>query len=344
MAMGTISKIQWTNATYEPVLGCTRASTGCENCYAEELIARRMGQNPATPRYHGLAVINASGQPRWTGKVVPQPDHLGLPLHWKKPRRVFVCSRSDLFHPKVKFEYIAAVFGVMSACPQHTFLVLTKRPERARDFFGWLTAHGSRRGETARYSAWSHATNYVDTKNDHYRGPWPLPNVHLGVSVESQEYADERIPLLVQCPAAVHWISAEPLLGPIELRMNMPNERILRWYRPMIEQLDWIVVGGESTHIKKNPARPCNVQWIRSIVQQCKDANVACFVKQLGSNAFLEEEATVVAFDDGTAAKLGVERGVTTPTTRRITWKGKGDDRALFPKDLQVFEYPEERR
>jgi protein gp37 len=334
--MGTISKIQWTNATYEPVLGCTRVSEGCRACYAEELVARRMGQNPMTPRYHGLAVINASGQPRWTGKVVPQPDHLGLPLHWKKPRRVFVCSRSDLFHPKVKFEYIAAVFGVMAACPQHTFLVLTKRSERALEFFRWLDARVGtedvpvRRGRD-QLDVCSYELRKYGVFPD-YGCSWPLPNVHLGVSVENQQYADERISTLLTCPAAVRWISAEPLLGPVDLfaflKTPLRDESLAALRSRPMPGLDWIVVGGESTHIKKNPARPCNVQWIRSIVQQCKDANVACFVKQLGSNAFLEEVATAGPY----------------PDVSRRTWKGKGDDRALFPKDLQVFEYPEDAR
>lgn len=213
--MSDQSAIQWTDATWNPVVGCRRVSPGCEHCYAETMAYRleRMGQE----RYRGLTVLRKGGR-RWSGGIRLVPEVLDKPLRWRKPRMVFVNSMSDLFHEAVPFEYIAAVFGVMAACPQHTFQVLTKRPERMLEWFRWAAD---------RYDGLHTIRRYFDA--DAYQrlesvwlerglseAPWPLPNVWIGVSCENQETADERVPLLLQCPAAVRWVSAEPLLGPID--------------------------------------------------------------------------------------------------------------------------------
>lgn len=219
------SNIGWTDKVWNPVVGCSRVSAGCERCYAEAFANRLEGMGQA--RYRGLTVIGKQGA-RWTGEVRTVSEVLGAPLHWRKGRRIFVNSMSDLFHDKVPFEYVAAVFGVMAACPQHTFQVLTKRPDRALAFFNWLarqaaTANGADRPMPEAFAALAYAQRLcaeraltVETTAIGCR-PWPLPNVHLGVSCEDQATADERIPILLQCPAAVRWISAEPLLGPLDL-------------------------------------------------------------------------------------------------------------------------------
>lgn len=215
------SNIGWTDRVWNCVVGCARVSPGCERCYAEAFTGRleAMGQD----RYRGLTVVGKQGR-HWTGEIRLVPEVLATPLHWKKPARVFVNSMSDLFHKDVPFDYIAAVFGVMAACPHHIFQVLTKRPERALEFFGF---HGG--DYRANIMWWLNEAGYKLSEKD--RNGWrrdvyeplervgfgPLPWVHLGVSVEDQQRADERIPTLLDCPAAVRWISYEPALGPLDL-------------------------------------------------------------------------------------------------------------------------------
>jgi protein gp37 len=265
--------ISWTNATWNPIRGCTRVSEGCRHCYAERVAARFSG--PGQP-YEGLAVrklrvISDDDQrveARWTGDVRFVAEHLADPLRWKKPRRIFVNSMSDLFHERLTNEQIAAVFGVMAAAGSHTFQVLTKRAARMREWFAWAGDHGASgarsacRASAALYLGASPEPPGADT--------WPLPNVWLGVSAENQAAADERIPDLLATPAAVRWVSAEPLLGPVDLASASPNARSLA------QDLDWIVAGCES-----GPgARPADVEWFRSLRDQCATAGVAFFLKQ----------------------------------------------------------------
>lgn len=227
--------ISWTNSTWNPIRGCTRVSEGCRHCYAERVAARFSG--PGQP-YEGLAVrklrvISDDDQrveARWTGDVRFVAEHLADPLRWKKPRRIFVNSMSDLFHEKLTNEQIAAVFGVMAATPRHTYQVLTKRAARMRAWFEWASGIGN---DDLRIVSDGHhdctAINHLASKHGasefgpaswrrhcddtcDVRRPWPLPNVWLGVSVENQAAADERIPDLLATPAAVRWVSAEPLL------------------------------------------------------------------------------------------------------------------------------------
>lgn len=254
-----MSNIEWTEATWNPVTGCSKVSPGCANCYAEAL----------TKRYSGRPGWPATFLP-WTPEnavenVVLHPERLDAPLRWKKPRRVFVNSMSDLFHEQVSDEFIAEVFAIMARAPRHTFQILTKRPERMLAFCS-REAHwwGNKAGI-------AHRADYG----------YPLPNVWLGVSVENQHWADERIPLLLETPAAVRFISAEPLLGSVDLPIGRASSRCecgeIR-QNCGCHSLDWVIVGGES-----GPGhRPFDPEWARSLRDQCAAAGVALFVKQLG--------------------------------------------------------------
>lgn len=211
--MADRSSIEWTDATWNPIRGCTRVSPGCKHCWAERETARWSWGK-------GFAGRTPAG-PRWTNRVALLPEQLTKVLSWKKPRRIFVCSTSDLFHEALSFEEIAAVWGVMAACPQHTFQVLTKRSSRMLEWFRWLSEQPhptGLRGYPLTVDVLAHhAANYGIAARAQ-RVSWPLPNVWIGVSAEDQERADERIPDLLACPAVVRWVSAEPLLGSLSLR------------------------------------------------------------------------------------------------------------------------------
>ena len=335
--MGDDTKIEWTDATWNPVRGCTRVSSGCENCYAERVAARF--SRPGEP-YHGLARFNSKREPRWTGTVRMVPEHLGDPLRWKRPRRVFVNSMSDMFHEALTNEQIAAVFGVMAAAPQHQFQVLTKRAERMREWFEWVSREGVPWGECV-LQASKMATSEVEIPmgRGNTVNAWPLPNVWLGVSCEDQQRADERIPLLLQCPAEIRWVSAEPLLGPIDFQ----DQR--GWLEPFQDidpalrrtpRLNWIVVGGES-----GPgARPSNVDWIRGVVRQCGEASVPVFVKQLGAYVTCDTLGHEV---DGKWPKLNAEAIDDNPPRIKLRDR-KGGDPSEWSPDLRVRQWPEVRR
>ena len=233
--MSTTS-IEWTDKVWNPVRGCSRVSEGCRNCYAERFAARFSDPEQVTVcvepgttivpagHWHGYAERTPSG-PRWTGKVSLVPEKLAEPLSWRKPARVFVNSTSDLFHEALSDVSIAAVFGAMAAAPHHTFQVLTKRPKRMREWFDWIGGgqemaliadHLDEALIDAGIPAWS------PKRGKSGAGPWPLPNVWPGVSVENQKTADERIPLLLQTPAAVRFVSYEPALGPVDFSPWLP--------------------------------------------------------------------------------------------------------------------------
>jgi protein gp37 len=277
--MGDTS-IEWCDKTWNPVRGCSRVSPGCEHCYAETMAARfideGMPYEGLATRVHRLRTDTRGHQRgvtegRWTGVVRPIYDHLADPLRWKTPQRIFVNSMSDLFHKEVLPEYIAAVFGVMAACPQHTFIVLTKRAQEMHD--------------------WFKKTNDVDIqrvtctaldKAGFERGcgsafdveEWPLPNVWLGVSAENQEYLDARVPLLCETPAARRIVSIEPILGPVDVSTYLDVAG-----SPCGETwptLDWVIAGCES-----GPgARPAEVGWFRALRDQCGQYQVPFFLKQ----------------------------------------------------------------
>lgn len=300
----TNTSIEWTDATWSPVTGCTKVSAGCKHCYAEGVAERFWGERKFTD-------------------VRCHPERLEAPLHWRKPRRVFVNSMSDLFHEDVQAEFIGRVFAVMALCPQHTFQILTKRPQRMADLFADGIV-GPVRG-WAEQIAWERTRDAgSNLPANQFRLSWPLPNVWLGVSAEDQATADERIPLLLETPAAVRFLSCEPLLGPVDMRIAAFNgaDSIER-----MEGLHWVICGGES-----GPrARPCRVDWIRSIVEQCKAAGVACFVKQLGglASAF---DAKREWFDGCNFHRGGFAR-------IRLRSR-KGSDPSEWPEDLCVREFP----
>ena len=290
--------IEWTDATWNPIRGCTRVSEGCRNCYAESVAARF--SDPGQP-YHGLAERSSKG-PRWTSKVAFAGDEtLAQPLRWKRPRRIFVNSMSDLFHEGVPDETINRIFAVMALCPQHTFQVLTKRTERMRAYCANLNT-ARRVGTTICDMTMDMDLDVIliAPGTDQSRAPpgqrvflgqWPLPNVWLGVSVEDQATADERVPILLATPAAVRWVSAEPLLKPVDftclhqdgvVNVDALNGRhgLIAPYRGKNARLDWIVVGGES-----GPgARPMHPAWARSIRDQCAAASVPFLFKQWGEH------------------------------------------------------------
>ncbi|MBL1177613.1 DUF5131 family protein [Pantanalinema sp. GBBB05] len=284
-----MTTIEWTQETWNPVTGCNKISPGCAHCYAADIAKRFWGERKFTDvQFH--------------------PERLEQPLKWRKPRTVFVNSMSDLFHESVTDEQLDQVFAVMALTPQHTYQVLTKRPERMQQYCDRLDLRRLIKAAD------------LPMPSGSYQIKLPLPNVWLGVTVENQKAADTRIPLLLRTPAAIRFLSCEPLLEAIDLA---------KWLRPVVvmhsessgflngdaivgtspdSQINWTIVGGESG----SKARPCNVEWIRSVVQQCTTAQVPVFVKQLGSRpAGLEARGT-----------------------------GKHNDLEIFPADLQLRQMP----
>ena len=299
------SSIEWTDATWNPVTGCSVVSPGCTNCYAMRLAGTRLRHHPSR---QGLTRDSKAG-PVWTGEVRLNEDWLTQPLRWTRPRTIFVCAHGDLFHESVPDAWIDQVFAVMAAGPSHTFQVLTKRSSRMREFLSdpdlprrvaraWCSVG---RNLPSGHSGWSkrcwNAAGAAYTPR-----VWPLPNVWLGVSAEDQRRADERVPDLLATPAAIRFVSAEPLLGAIDFSPFMwpvhgwwkgPHRsyaeakaagaecglkrQALVWAGATF--LDWIVVGGES-----GPgARPMHPEWARSIRDQCAAAGVAFHFKQWGT-------------------------------------------------------------
>jgi protein gp37 len=226
------------------------------------------------PKYEGLAVYR-DGQPRWTKKTRLWEPELEAPLRLRKPSRIFVADMGDLLYEGVTDADILRVFDVIRQCPRHTFLILTKRAERMRDLCTRMRFDGCANGGAGRM--WL----ADDADGPGYRimggnGCTGMPWVHLGVSVEDQATADERIPHLMRTPAAVRFVSAEPLLGPVDLDLYDIGKRDADG-----RLVDWVIVGGES-----GPgARPCQTDWVISLLDQCRDAKVPFFFKQLGSNA-----------------------------------------------------------
>ncbi len=276
MADGT--QIEWTDATWNPMVGCTKVSPGCDHCYAIRT-AHRMQANPNPKVSAAYAETEADGE--WTGRINLLADRLDQPLRWRKPRRIFVNAQSDLFHDQVPDEFIARVWAVMALAPQHTFQVLTKRHGRMRS----LLAAPDFQASVSRKVRGHVTLRPLEGHGDEAQ-LWPLYNVHLGVSVEDQQRADLRIPALLDTPAAVRWLSCEPLLGPVDLidaaggEWALVRKGDLR-YRPIPAEdsgIGWVVVGGES-----GPgARPMHPDWARSLRDQCVAAGVPFHFKQWG--------------------------------------------------------------
>ena len=335
--------------TWNPTRGCTKISPGCKHCYAETFAKRWIG------------IEGHAYQLGFTPRLVP--GALDKPLRWRKPRGIFVNSMSDLFLEDFSNEYIAAVFGVMAACPQHRFLVLTKRANRMRQWFEWAAKRGEQGAspfpadplgwhirQMCHVAARKVGVDMAADERQNHGGPWPLPNVWLGVSVENQEYAEERIAHLLDTPAAVRFLSCEPLLGPLRLddielvaaksphgqrvALNALTGNVIGPDDMLPASLDWVIVGGESGHA----ARPCALEWIESIVDQCRTAKVPCFVKQLGGfPVSIHRTAPAIDFPD--LPTIGA------PSGEAWAWKAglassKGGDIAEFPLDLRVREFP----
>ncbi len=288
------TKIEWTERTWNPVRGCSRVSEGCRNCYAETFAARFTNPGQA---FEGFAVRTPQG-PRWTGKVELSLGNLWDPISWRKPSLVFVNSMSDLFHEDLPEGQIARIFTVMREASHHTYQILTKRPARMLDIMRRLDWWYGWDGESGGWSA------TICSPGEKPDSPFILPNVWLGVSVENQATADERIPLLLDLRdlAAVRFLSCEPLLGPLDLGRYLFDENgepckecgeririssgqgvICGCCSEGLEpadayRVDWLIAGGESGR----NARPCDPDWLRSLRDQCQGAQVPYFLKQLG--------------------------------------------------------------
>ncbi len=311
------TKIEWTDATWNPVTGCTPVSEGCANCYAKRMATRLAGRC-GYPKDEPFA-------------VTLHPDRLDQPLHWKKPRMIFVCSMGDLFHEDVPsclldipFDFVNQVFAIAAMCPQHTFQILTKRPERMLEYL--TTWPNPREVEDRRDAVEIRMNSEHELSHQRYWviDTWPLPNIWLGVTCENQAAADERIPLLLQCPAAVRFVSIEPMLEAVDVSPYVGPYSCLNCRYiggdPPIERcdnceaeinsdtgcpdcgdvgyfeecphcgssdydhargeealLDWVIVGSET-----GPgARPMDAQWARSVRDQCQAAGVAYFMKKM---------------------------------------------------------------
>ena len=355
--MAAISNIEWTDRTWNPVRGCSIVSPGCVNCYAMKFAHRFSGEGKA---YEGLTKQTKAG-PQWTGKVRLVEDALLEPLKWRKPQRVFVNSMSDLFHELVPDEFIDRVFAVMALAPHHIFQILTKRPLRMRDYL-------KSRATSAQF--WKDAARIVGYSLE-FQGVslvwYPLPNVWLGVSCEDQRRADERIPLLLQTPAAVRFISAEPLLGPIEIRGpketcgdcdpcigGRPDQCAVGGYYTGAlhpDGIHWVIVGGESGP----KSRPCDIAWIRSIIEQCQAETVPAFVKQLGTEPrgscrwrhhdkyppeWLDKDGCLPSVSGQPAVDLCHAVDDSWGPCKPKLKSRKGGDPSEWPADLRVREFP----
>lgn len=372
------SSIEWTDRTWNPVKGCSLASPGCTHCYAMRQAHRFSGKGGV---FEGLTRTREHGGPVWTGEVRrASRATLHEPLRWRTPARVFVNSMSDLFHENLPDDAIDEVFAVMLACElfesltAHTFQILTKRAERMARYFeagaaallrrwgqagdGWaIVGDGDSEGFSESIERRvSHRTD--DAGRIVESNPWgfcdrlfPLPRVHLGVSVENQHYAEQRVPLLLQTPAAARFLSLEPLLDDV----NLGALRDGSWYDregadfydalrgraywgqgdaglgggPRVDQ---VIVGGES-----GPgARFCEIEAVRRVVAQCRDAGVACFVKQLGAVPVVNAEPTGNFRTHPSTGRRQYEMRVTRLNLR----DPKGGDMSEWPEDLQVREEP----
>lgn len=309
--MGDKSGIEWTEATWNPIAGCSIVSPGCQNCYAMRQAARIARMQPENVKYQGVTKV-VNGNAVWTGKVNLDEQTLFQPLDWKKPRYIFVNSMSDLFHESVADFDIARILAVMGLASWHTFQVLTKRPARMAALLN------SPNFAEVVEDASGEFDSYADERAQQYghvdvlarmQGDWrtqdhtalPMPNVWLGVSVEDQQRADERIPHLLRTPAAVRWLSCEPLLGALNLGPWMAEEapisyRFLSRYYGAAgfdekgsqperkfklldpQPLHWVVCGGESGE----GARSMSIEWAAELALQCQAAGVPFFMKQLG--------------------------------------------------------------
>lgn len=318
-----MSKIEWTNTTWNPLVGCSKKSAGCKNCYAI-----RMAMRLATMPHSRVAYDGIAEKGNWTGVVRLIEDRIDQPLKWRKPRMVFVNSMSDLFHPDVPFEWVNRIFAVMALAHKHTFQILTKRPDRMAEYFdeeedrwmeigtdigaycprgGWIGKRADKLVEQSHGVKENELGEYSDVGQE----GWPLPNVWIGTSVENQKTADERIPHLLQSPAAIRFLSCEPLLGTVNLQQWMPCPhgqvtscphddliccQCVNWNGDA-PSLDWVICGGES-----GPgARLMDPEWARSLRDQCISSRVSFFMKQMTKKKPVPEDLLVREFPNAEA-------------------------------------------
>jgi len=310
------TRIEWTQATWNPVTGCSPISPGCAHCYAARMAKRLAGR---------------AGYPEAPDefKVTVHPQRLGEPLRWKDRRMVFVCSMGDLFHEDVPDEYIDAMFAVMALAKRHTFQILSKRPDRMRDYFKAGNSLFGRMNEAAQETGLIKQWQAVMPTQRHGMVPgreWPLGNVWLGVTAENQEQADKRIPVLLEIPAAVLFVSVEPMLEEIVL----DRREINGWWNEPVNYLtgegdgirgaiDWVICGGET-----GPgARPMHPQWVRSLRDQCQTAETQFFFKSWGDWCPKSHTELFPTFDNsmrwGVLARDGEFYENTTP------WNGRNE-------------------
>lgn len=365
--MSTTTSIEWTDATLNPLRArrrdngktgthCERVSAGCAHCYASTHNGRGL---PG-----GGTRLDYARPSREKVETFLDERMLAQPLRWKAPRRIFLCSLTDLFGEWVTDEQIDRVFAVMALAPRHTFQVLTKRPERMRQYLSDLDERRNRIGDAAGCLLdgdwiWNDGKRWrgaietlislcagieIDDDGDEHsiaELPLPLPNVWLGVSVEDQASADARIPEMLATPSRVRFVSYEPAIGPVQFRFpSRVQQQGLPW--PACAVPDWLIVGGES-----GPgARPCDVAWIRSAVEQCRAAGVPLFCKQMGARIFDVNtrlsgdepsdwpEATEVVHGEGSMGYQGAP-------VKILLRDRKGGDPSEWPADLRVREFPE---
>ncbi len=295
--MADKTKIEWADATWNVLVGCSPVSAGCANCYAIHSMYR-VGQLTKNLKYQELTVMQPNGVRGWTGVVNFIEGLLDKPLSWHKPRRIFVNSQSDLFHESVPFEWIDRIMSTIAATPRHTYMVLTKRPKRMKEYIervGAMVKTVTDGGDLCEAGQTIFDLALATIAESHIP-VWPLPNLWLGVSVENQTVADERVPLLLQTPAEIRFLSCEPLLGHVTLWEDV--EGVLRGpgvvisggmsqstpheapegYDDSYPGIDWVIVGGESG----TGARPMNPLWARSLRDQCAITKTAFFFKQWG--------------------------------------------------------------
>lgn len=355
--MSDRSSIEWCDASWNPLRArnlrtskvgwhCQKVSPGCTNCYAERL-NRRLGTGRD---YKPLGDI---------GELFLDEKTLIAPLGWRKPRRVFVCSMTDLFGEWVPDQWIDQIFAVMALAPQHSFQVLTKRADRMREYvsepgrlsevveaaaalsFDEVSVAG-RSGEPLQGTTLNVSDDPEDPEIRVASPRWPLSNCWLGVSAEDQERLDERVPELLATPAAVRFVSAEPLIGPLrfdripipkgELGLKLGTQLLLR---RQDYGLDWLIIGGES-----GPgARPMDIAWARDIVRQCREAQVPVFCKQLGARPVMAEA------EWRAAPRLITPKGrdLGEHLVQLALEDRKGGAMEEWPEDLRVREFPEVR-
>jgi protein gp37 len=284
--MADKTDISWTEATWNPITGCAIVSPGCTNCYAMKLAGTRLKNHPSRK---GLTVTSKAG-PVWTGETRFNEQWLDQPIRWRREREIFVVAHGDLFYEKVPRDWIRKIWAVMAGAPHHRFQVLTKRAERMREILSDPAFYADARHFLANNGLdLGVRAEDLDAAYHSLAADRPLPHVYIGVSTEDQDRANERVPHLMQTPAAVRWVSAEPLLGPINFEnlgdvtfslsgFTGKGEHLLGDRANTLGVIDAIVTGGES----QRGSRPMHPQWAEDIRRQCERGGAIFHHKQNG--------------------------------------------------------------